>query len=157
MAFLQFEKKQHVYVLDSSSSSNFPYIALTKFPRNSELEYVVLLLYIQGQGSGQIRLNIYSNISQTTPIYSTSWIDIDDLQSSATNKIIWTRFDFNRLPVTTGHQYVLQLETQGYTRNGDTFYLSYCKQQTDEPNANTSSYVYHPLVKPASFKLYTRS
>lgn len=154
MSFLEFQSIQVLNILDSSPDPVFIYEC--KFPNAGDLSNVYLYYYIQGvPTTGRVRLNVFSNVYQTNPLMSSNWINLTEL-TFGTNTIGHVRFDFERLPISTDSTYRFQLETDGYTRNGNTFFFSYLGQQADSPNINLNNAVWFDQSKPAELRTFLR-
>lgn len=89
-----------------------------------EISNIRLMIYIHGTlaGSEQLRINIYS-VNDVLKIQG-DYLDISDIANLATDWIGSLRFDFNREVLTAGETYTLKIESNNYTRNGDTLYIA---------------------------------
>lgn len=150
MSDLIFENIQDIVIFDNGDN---PLGASFKPIRNGELRYIKAHFYTQGQPTGQVRLNILSADDQATPIASSNYVNLTTITSS-TNYVSIAPFTFNRISVSANTTYYIQFETTGYTRNGDTDFLSFRLQQVGTPNTNLNSVTWANISKPAEFELY---
>jgi hypothetical protein len=153
MAFGQFPSILDVLVFDNGDNPR--YIKFTP-SSNQELEYFQVETYAQGQLTGSIRLNFYSSFDQVTPVFTTEWVNIADLTSSTQNRLTRVVFELDKDNMSVNSSYTVQAETTGYTRNGDTDYLSMVLQRPDEPNLNLNNANWDLLEKPGTMKIYAR-
>lgn len=97
-----------------------------KTVEDTQLQYIVLTFMRVGAaaGSEQARILVYgSSLVNGTPLATSDWRSISDF-TSGTNAIGRLRFDFNQQHIDKDITYHMAVETQNYTRNGDTFYLA---------------------------------
>lgn len=148
MAFTQFASEQQFAILDTGT--NLALGDSVDLATNLELKYARLTIYKNGTpgGTEQMRINIYSTGRMESPIYQSDWAEIG-AETLGTYYLGWIRFDFNRVWLDTDNTYYFELETNNYTRNGDTFYYAV---GLDQPVAfNTAA---TPGAFPAAIQLY---
>jgi hypothetical protein len=101
-----------------------------------ELKHIQLTLLKKGAHAGteQFRVKLYPDSTYTTPIYTSSWFALTDIDGITSSSWMgWVRVDFaNRVHLSTQQTYFVGIESTGYTRNGDTLYLAF---KTDWPDA----------------------
>lgn len=131
MAFKQFPKDQYFRTLNTDQVTR-----LGDFKVDSviELTEIMLTLYVQGVivTPFQMRIHVYGNDNQATPIFSSDWADLDsstlindDTGLAYTQNWIGNAyFDFNGYPLNPNITYFFSVETLGYTRVADSFYIS---------------------------------
>jgi hypothetical protein len=93
---------------------------------HTNILYLRILLYKHGTagGSEQVRAKIYSDANYTKLMYTSAWASVADVPNMGTNWWGWFRLTFAREALNKNATYYVALETQNYTRNADTFYLS---------------------------------
>jgi hypothetical protein len=94
---------------------------------HTDLGHIRLLLYKHGThgGTERIRLKVYKDSGLTLLLATSEWSALSDITNLSTYWWGWLRFDFARQIVNKLSTYYLQLETENYTRNADTYYLSH--------------------------------
>lgn len=122
MAFVQFPVDAYIKTFNTGVVER---IASFQLNDSTELEYIVLTLLRIGTaaGSERMRLIVYPSSNHNGSASATSdWRELADFTSGA-NAIGRLRFDFNRQHLSSQFTYYLSVETQNYTRVGETFYL----------------------------------
>lgn len=95
---------------------------------HTNLLYLRIMLYKHGAhgGTEQVRAKIYSDADYTKLMYTSAWSDLADIEGlTASPWWGWFRLTFARQALNKEATYYVALETQNYTRNADTFYLSH--------------------------------
>jgi hypothetical protein len=121
---ISFRSDQYIKVLDTGEAYHG---ATFTVDEAQEIGHVRLVLYKHGTHAGteRLRVKLY-HASDLTKLYATSeWSDLADISSLGANWIGWLRFDFDREWLSPSETYYLAVETTGYTRNADTFYLGF--------------------------------
>ena len=92
-----------------------------------ELKYLRAILYKHGTGAGteRCRINIYSDEGRTSLLYQSAWSSLSDIEDLSTMWLGWVRFDFAGESLNQNLSYFATIETDGYTRNADAFFISY--------------------------------
>lgn len=132
---------QVVKTLDSSEIAHMGGFTL---PKDGELNHIRLTIYKQGTAGGteQLRIGVYSRSDLAAQLFTSDWAELSDWTSAigsanGDNQIGLMRFDFDRQHLDSDTEYHLAIETNNYTRNANTFYLSFA---ADWPlNINTPS------------------
>jgi len=137
MAFSPFPDNGYFYVLDLTKE----YVGSFNLAQSMELKHIQTTLFIRGATAGteELRLNVYGTQQiDSTPICSSSWFNIASGVGSYTNNWIGNVFfDFSGTPINQNLDYYLAVETSGYTRNANTFYLAV--RLDWNPSINTNS------------------
>jgi hypothetical protein len=122
MGFKDFPDELYAKTIDSSEKVK---LGSLSYANDSRLRYARLQLFLKGASitNEQFRINILSDYGKSNPIYSSEWTDLSDITNLATNWIGWVRFDFDDAFIDSDHTYYLELESQNYTRDADTFYI----------------------------------
>lgn len=132
MAFKQFPKQQYFRSLDSDQVTRIGYFNLQD---GTELTEMMITLFVRGLivTPFQIRMNVYGNDDQAEPIFSSSWAtlsaatllnnDTDPGIAYVNNWLGTMYFDFPGYPLNPNINYFMSIETLGYTRNADAFYI----------------------------------
>lgn len=139
MAFQPFPEEQYVRTIDSNSEIDGGYFTVDTA---IELQHIMMRVFIRGvlAGTEEIRLNIYANNTLANPIWSSSWFDLSEkIGSYTTNWIGNIVLDFGGAPLNPNVTYYIGVETQNYTRNGDSFYISAVLDWYDDLNEQVSS------------------
>lgn len=95
---------------------------------NTNLLYLRVLLYKHGThgGTEQVRAKVYSDADYSKLMYTSEWADLADIDGLTSSPWWgWFRFTFARQALNKESTYYVALETQNYTRNADTYYLSH--------------------------------
>ena len=132
MAFKQFPKQQYFRIINTDIVTRIGYFNLKD---GTELKEMMITLFVKGiiAAPFNIRMNIYGNDDQAEPIFSSDWAELSaatllnndtDPGTAYTNNWLGTiYFDFPGYPLNPNINYFMSIETDGYTRNGDTFYI----------------------------------
>jgi len=122
MSFNNFASIQGFVVLETGLKQK---LGIATIPHELELSHIVLTLYKHGAnvGSEQLRINLYANDRYDSPFKSSGWVSIADIEDLSTNWLGWLRFDFERRNISLNQVVYVEIESQNYTRNADTFYL----------------------------------
>lgn len=126
MAFTQFPHQQYFVICDNISAvTKLGYYNLSDA---TELKYIMATIFQRGVivTPYQVRLNIYGNALYETPLFSSSWATISSSTLEPAYSSNWLGniyFDFAGQPLNANANYYMAIETSGYTRSGDTFYL----------------------------------
>lgn len=132
MAFKQFPNIQYFRVLETDTVTRFGYYNLQD---GTEKKHMMMTLYMNGLivTPFTIRVNVYGNDDQAEAIFSSDWAtlsaatllnnDTDPGTPYTTNWIGNVYFDFAGYPLNPNINYFMSVETLGYTRNNDVYYL----------------------------------
>ena len=148
MAFLKFPNQQYVRVLNSDQNTRLGYFNLQDA---TEIKHIMVTLFQRGVivSPYSIRIRIYGNDDLESAIFSSDWatlststlIDNETGLPYTRNWIGNIYVDLDGYPLNTTLNYYFSVETDGYTRVGDTFYLgvnldwySPVNNQLDGPN-----------------------
>lgn len=121
MSFSQYADVQDFVVLDSGLVQ----AGVIDLGEDTELRHILLTFYKTGTlvGSEQIRINLYSSDRYDSAFAQSDWMSISDISNLATNWLGWLRFDFGRIDLDKDETVYTEIETQNYTRVGDTFWM----------------------------------
>jgi hypothetical protein len=150
MAFKDFPQDQYFRTLNSDQVTRLGFFNVAS---GIEMTEMMLTLFVKGLivTSFQMRVNVYGNDDQASPIFSSAWATLDattllnnDVDPPIPYVGSWlgnVYFDFNGYPLNPNINYFFSVETLGYTRVGDSFYLgtnldwySPVNNQLDGPN-----------------------
>jgi len=130
MSFTQFPKQQYFRILSTDTITRLGYFNLSA---GTEFKHMMVTIFVKGTIASpfQLRMNVYGNNDQDTPIFSSSWADIsmatlaiDDVGTQYTQNWIGNIYlDFMGQPLNPNINYFMSSETLGYTRNFDTYYM----------------------------------
>lgn len=125
MAFTQFPREQYFRILNSDEVTRFGYFNVDD---GTELRHMMFTIFIRGTIATpfDIRANIYGNDNQVSPIFSSSWatLSMATLEPTYTQNYLGNIYlDFSGYPLNPNINYFMSIETSGYTRNGDTYYI----------------------------------
>lgn len=125
MAFTQFPKEQYFRTLDSDQITRFGYFNLSN---GTEIKHMMWTLYVNGPipAPFQMRVNVYGNDEQASAIFSSQWAVISAATLFPTYTTNWlgnVYFDFPGYSLNPNINYFMSVETLGYTRNLDVFYI----------------------------------
>lgn len=123
------------YLVKTLDSSEIAHLGGYTVAEDRELKWIRLAVYKHGTAGGteQMRLGLYSRSDLAGLLFRSDWIDVADFDGG-TYWIGLVRFDFNRQHLDKDIEYHLGIETQNYTRNADTFYLSVVSDWPDSIN-----------------------
>lgn len=141
MGFAPIHQNAIVKMLDTSE---FAHLGGYTMQSDTELKHIRLVIYKHGAaaGSEQMRLGVYSRSDLAGAIALSDWVDVADFIEGATHWIGFVRFDFARQFLDSDSTYHLGIETQNYTRNGGTFYLSVVADWPDPVNSPQNDAAY---------------
>lgn len=130
MSFRHFSEYQYIRAMDTGEMIK---LGGFKLGTSHEIGHMRVLLFINGTlgGSEQLRVNIYSNRGQSKKIFHSSWSSLNNTIENENGTIIsgnWLgllRFDFDRQNINKNFYYYASVESNSYTRNGNTFYLGF--------------------------------
>lgn len=132
MAFLQVPKQQYFQVCETGQEAKLGYFNLSA---GTELKHMMLTLFQRGLivTPYQLRVNIYGNESLSAAIFSSTWVTLSSSVLRNGNDTTGTAYtqnwygnvylDFDGNPLNPDVNYYVTVETSGYTRAGETFYL----------------------------------
>lgn len=123
MAFKNFAALQQVKVIETGELVQAGGITLGK---SQDLANIVVAVYKQGAHAGteKLRVKLFTDQAMTKLYATSAWSAVAAIPGIGTNWIGWLRFDFAGEHLNGQLQYWVGVETTGYTRNGNTFYLS---------------------------------
>lgn len=130
MAIKQFSEYQYIKVMDTAEIVKLGGFQLST---SNELKYIRVLTFINGTlgGSENLRINIYGDAGHSKKIFSSNWINLNNQIENELGAIVtgnWfglLRFDFERQNINKNIRYYASVESNSYTRNGDTFYIGF--------------------------------
>ena len=132
MAFLQFPKQQYFRAVNTGEEAKLGYFNLDA---GTELKFMMATLFQMGiiATPYQIRMKIYGNDTLVSPIVTSEWVTLSAATLLNGNDTTGTAYTTNWLgnvyipfsgnPLNPNINYYMKMETSGYTRVGDTFYL----------------------------------
>jgi hypothetical protein len=132
MAFLQFPKQQYFRAVNTAEEAKLGYFNLGS---GTELKFMMVTLFQCGiiATPYQIRMKIYGNDTLVDPIVTSDWVTISAatlLNGNDTTGVAYTNnwlgnvyIPFSGNPLNPNIDYYMTMETSGYTRIGDIFYL----------------------------------
>ena len=132
MAFLQFPKQQYFLAVNTGEEAKLGYFNLDA---GTELKFMMATLFQMGiiATPYQIRMKIYGNDTLVSPIVTSEWVTLSAATLLNGNDTTGTAYTTNWLgnvyipisgnPLNPNINYYMKMETSGYTRVGDTFYL----------------------------------
>lgn len=130
MAFKNFPDQQYYRDLQTDTTTPIGYFNVSM---GIELHQIVLTLLQMSTISSpyNMRMHLYGNSTSTVPIFTSDWHELsastllnDDNGTAYTEN--WTGIfplDFDGFPLNPDVNYFMSVQTSGYTRVGDTFYL----------------------------------
>lgn len=95
---------------------------------SGELGAVRNLVYVQGTlaGTERMRTKFYSDANHTKLLYTSDWSPY--LTSALTGDWIgFLKTEYNKENINASLSYYIGVEFDGYTRNGETFYIGVCR------------------------------
>jgi hypothetical protein len=132
MAFKQFPKQQYFRQLNTDDVTKVGYI---KVSTGVELTAMMVTIYVQGVivTPFDFRVNVYGSPNSSVPIFTSEWAeisaatllnnDVDPAIPYVNNWLGNIYVDFNYEPLNPNLNYYISVETDGYTRVGETFYI----------------------------------
>jgi hypothetical protein len=123
MSYLQFPQANLLKVVAASGEN----LGSFQLGEPTELKYILLNTYIKGTitGSEKMRLKLYASSLKNTAVTTSDWVYWSTIDGIGTgNWLGWIRFDFDLQPLNDDYYYYMDIETSGYTRNGNTHYLA---------------------------------
>lgn len=129
MAFRQFPTQQYFRILETGENAKMGYFNTAE---GTELKHMMITLYMNGVINipFNIRANIYGSTIQANPIFSSAWAEIgpetilaEDGSAYENNWLGNIYLDFSGNPINPNINYFMSIETDGYARDGDIFYL----------------------------------
>lgn len=124
MSFSQFNDIQYVRTMDSSETTVLCGFSTAK---SMELAHARITLLVNGTvgGSEQIRGLICSDVAGSQVIYTGDYMNLSAITNLSTGDWYgYLTLDFNREELNKNNTYYFAVQTNNYTRNGDTYYLA---------------------------------
>lgn len=122
--FLQFPKQQYFRALESDTTTSLGYFILQD---STEIKHVMLTIFVRGLIASpfDIRFKIYGSDEAETAIITSEWAELSvaSLGNYTQNYIGNIYLDFAGESLNMSNTYYMRVETDGYTRVGDSFYL----------------------------------
>jgi len=117
MSYFQFPAVNKLKIIDASGE----HIGAFQVADDQDLEHLTIGVYIQGTVAPgcRARISLYGAERYDSPLAVSDWADLEE--SSWIGNI---RFDFNGFPLDSSNTYQMRVETQNYTRNGSTHFIS---------------------------------
>lgn len=146
MAFKQFPKEQYYRTLNTDQITRVGYFNLDQ---PTEIKFMTVWAFVRGiiASPFSIRINVYGNDDQASPIFSSDWATIsaatlinNDTGLPYTNN--WNGYfnlDFPGYPLNPNINYYLSVETSGYVRAANSFYISINLDWYSETNNQLSA------------------
>lgn len=121
MSFSQYADEQDFVVLGSDKVP----VGAINLSEDIEIKHVLITFFKTGTlvGSEQIRLNLHSSERYDSPFARSEWASISDISNLAASWLGWLRLDFDRIDLDKDEVIYAEIETQNYTRVGDTFWM----------------------------------
>ena len=130
MSNLEYPEFSTVRVLDSADKLNLGGFQPTP---NSELKHCVVHLYKNGTlpAGVKVKLGLHLSTDFTVQFAFSNEFFLSTVEALVDNSGVasrdfwraWIRFDFSRINLNKNQLYVLSLQTDSYTRVGDTFFI----------------------------------
>lgn len=132
MAYKDFPEEGYWRTLETDTITRFGYFQLLS---GTEIRHIMFTFYVNGLIATpfNVRINIYGNDDQAEPIFSSSWATFssttivnNDFDPGIPYTDNWQGnilFDFPGYPLNPNIKYYMSVETSGYTRVADTFYV----------------------------------
>lgn len=116
--------KQYVKVMETAEVASPGGFSV---PVTQQLGYIRLLMYKHGAhvGAEKFRLKVYHDLARTKLYATSSWSSISSISGVSTYWDGWVRFTFAEQWVNASEWYYLEVESTGYTRNQNTFYIGF--------------------------------
>ncbi len=131
MSFGDIADRLYFKTIDTAET---PSLGTFQLADDMQLNYMRVLLFKKDIAitTERLKINVLSP-DGGNPVIVSAWSDLSDIDGiDGDNWIGFLRFDFAGEFLDASSQYVIQLETDGYTRNGDVGYLAL---SLDWPNA----------------------
>lgn len=132
MAFLQFPNIQYVRPCDTDTVTAMGYFNLDA---GTELKHIMLTIFVRGliPSAFNARIGIYGNALYESAIFMSEWAEISmstlAIETAGAqytqNYLGQIYFDFSGYPLNPNINYYMGIETDGYTRNGDSYYFAF--------------------------------
>ena len=130
MAFVQFPKQQYFRVLETDTTTQIGYFNVSE---GIEIKHMMLTLLVRGLIASPFtfRVKIYGNNLLETPIFMSNWVtlsvatlvlDADGTQYTQ-NYFGNIYLDFDGYSLNPNIDYYMAVQTNGYTRNADSFFV----------------------------------
>lgn len=145
MAFLDFAKDQYIKTMDTGELIR---MGSFKVAKSMEIKYARVTIFIDGQlqANEQIRINVYSDPTTTSLMYSSSWRSLSDITNVSERWLGWLRLDFDRQNWNKNYTYYLAIEAQNYTAILGTYTIGFAYDFPFPIYDNSQSLFYnHPL------------
>ncbi len=139
MAFASFPATQFVKVMETSE---VVLVGGLTFPRDQELAHAYLNVYKAGTagGSERLRLKVFHDADRTKLYATGEWATMRGAWGAAVRWIGRVRFDFDpAVNIEADATYYFAVESDGYTRNGQTFFISFPLDWPLSINTNVDS------------------
>jgi hypothetical protein len=125
MAFTQFPNQQYFRVLESDTITKLGYFNLDD---GTELKHIMLTIFQKGiiSSAYQMRLKLYPTVTSSSAIITSSWATISTstlVPTYASNWLGTIYVDFAGEPLNPNLDYFVSVETLGYTRLTDSYYV----------------------------------
>ena len=125
MSYLEFPK---VLTIEAADTSEKLYLGGIKPSKSGELQYVTLNMFKHGvlPGTVAVKMGLHLNTSFASAYAFSTEFFLSDVETEIATSGDWlsiTRFTFARPNLNKNSTYYLTLQTSGYTRSGDTFYI----------------------------------
>lgn len=123
MSYLQFPAINKLKILELAQED----IGSFQVASAMDLTHIVTHIYIKGAlaGSERMRLKIFGNNRYDTPTAVSDWARLSDIEGlNGGDWLGYIRLDFSGQPLNPNYYYFMRMETQNYTRNGDTHYIA---------------------------------
>lgn len=140
MAFTQFPREQYFRVLGTDQNTRMGYFNLQD---GTELKHMMVTLFVKGliPAPFDLWVNIYGNDTLIDPIFSSvhAEISMDTLVPTYVNNWLGNVYlDFSGNPLNPNINYFMTMETSGYTRDLDDYYVGYNLDWYSEVNNQLS-------------------
>lgn len=149
MAITQFYEDLFVKTIDTSETPN---CGSFTFTNDMELSNVQLMLFINGTLGGSETATIKLQSQNNNDMYTSTTLNLASQLSSEESVtgdwLGYVKFDFDREHINSSFTYNVELSFSNYTRNGDTFYISFVYDWPYTINASS------PTVGGANMKFY---
>lgn len=134
---MDFPSKLYVKVIETGEEAYLGGYSVTDL---TSLVYARAFVFKAGSATGQLRLNVYGDSKRTEVLATSEWSDLASIEEFAGGDWLGrVRFTFANLNLSNNHQVYVTCETSGYTRNGNTDYLSLLFDWPLSTNVQTNS------------------